>query len=316
MAKSDEQRNALRGLATRGPLAAFSNMPKATTSGSLELGVHQLVPMPNQARTFFDPVKLEELAASIREHGVLQPLVVRILANGQREIVAGERRWRAAKLAGLEGVPCVIRELTDHQARLVNATENLAREDLNPLEEVEAILEVICLELNCSRDEVISLLRRMENRLRGKITDTGISKNDEDRIELVFKQINRSWSSFVNNNLRVLRLPSDVLEMVRVGRLEYTKAILIARIKDEAKRAELLAEVLEQNWSKRQIEQRLTALKTKSDLPAAAKHLERELSRLMGTNVRLTGTDRGELRVKFSTVEELNRLLQAVGYEQ
>jgi ParB family transcriptional regulator, chromosome partitioning protein len=314
VAKSDEQRNALRGLATRGPLAAFSNTPKASTSGSLELGVHQLVPMPNQARTFFDPIKLEELASSIQEHGVLQPLVIRILASGQREIVAGERRWRAAKLAGLESVPCVIRELTDLQARLVNATENLAREDLNPLEEVEAILEVVCLELNHSRDEVISLLRRMENRLRGKVTDTGIS-NDEDRIELVFKQINRSWSSFVNNNLRILRLPLDVLEVVRAGKLEYTKAILIARIKDDAKRAELLAEVLEQNLSKRQIEQRLTAHKTKSDVPAEAKHLERELSRLMGTKVRLTGMDRGELRVKFSSVDELNRVLEVIGFQ-
>jgi ParB family transcriptional regulator, chromosome partitioning protein len=314
VAKSDEQRNALRGLATRGPLAAFSNTPKASASGNLELGVHQLVPMPNQARTFFDPIKLEELAASIREHGVLQPLVVRILASGQREIVAGERRWRAAKLAGLETVPCVIRELTDHQARLVNANENLAREDLNPLEEIEAILEVVCLELNRSRDEVISLLRRMENRLRGKVTDTGIS-NDEVRIELVFKQINRSWSSFVNNNLRVLRLPSDVLEVVRTGKLEYTKAILTARIKDDAKRAELLAEVLEQNLSKRQIEQRLTTLKTKSDLPVETKHLERELSQLMGTKVRLTGTDHGELRVKFSSVEELNRVLEVIGFQ-
>jgi ParB family transcriptional regulator, chromosome partitioning protein len=315
VAKSDEQRNALRGLATRGPLAAFSNTPKSSTPGNLELGVHQLLPMPNQARTFFDPVKLEELASSIREHGVLQPLVVRILTGGQHEIVAGERRWRAAKLAGLESVPCVIRDLTDHQARLVNATENLAREDLNPLEEVEAILEVLCLELNSSRDEVISLLRRMENRLRGKVTDTGIS-NDEDRIELVFKQINRSWSSFVNNNLRILRLPSDVLEVVREGKLEYTKAILIARIKDDAKRTELLADVLEQNLSKRQIEQRLAAFKPQADFPAEAKHLERELSRLMGTKVRLTGTDHGELRVKFSSVEELNRVLRIVGYEQ
>jgi ParB family transcriptional regulator, chromosome partitioning protein len=314
VANRDEQRNALRGLATRGPLAAFSNTPKTSSPGNLELPVLQLVPMPNQARTFFDPVKLEELASSIREHGILQPLVVRILVGSQHEIVAGERRWRAAKLAGLESVPCVVRELTDHQARLVNATENLAREDLNPLEEVEAILEVVCLELNRSRDEVISLLRRMENRLRGKVTDTGIS-NDEDRIELVFKQINRSWSSFVNNNLRVLRLPSDVLEVVRAGKLEYTKAILIARIKDDAKRTELLAEALEQNLSKRQIEQRLTALKTKSDLPAEAKHLERELSRLMGTKVRLTGTDRGELRVKFSSVEELNRLLEVIGFQ-
>jgi ParB family transcriptional regulator, chromosome partitioning protein len=316
VAKSDEQRNALRGLATRGPLATFSNIPKATTSGNLELGVYQLVPMPNQARTFFDPVKLEELASSIREHGVLQPLVVRILTNGQHEIVAGERRWRAAKLAGLESVPCVIRELTDHQARLVNATENLAREDLNPLEEVEAILEVLSLELNRSNQDVISVLHRMDNKARGKITHTGMGNEDEARIESIFERLNRAWPSFVRNNLRVLRLPSDVLEVLRDGKLEYTKAILIARIKDDAKRAELLLEVLEQNLSKRQIEQRLTALKTKSDLPAEAKRLERELSRLMGAKVRLTGTDRGELRVKFSSVDELNRLLQIVGHHE
>ena len=315
MAKSDEQRNALRGLATRGPLAAFSNTPKANTPGNLELGAHQLVPMPNQARTFFDPIKLEELASSIREHGVLQPLVVRILADGQHEIVAGERRWRAAKLAGLESVPCVIRELKDQQARLVNATENLAREDLNAVEEVEAILEVLSLELNCSNQDVISVLHRMDNKARGKITHTGMGNEDEARIESLFERLNRPWPSFVRNNLRVLRLPSNVLEAVREGRLEYTKAILIARIKDDTKRAALLAEVLEQNMSKRQIEQRLTALKTKSDLPADAKRLERELSRLMGTKVRLTGMAHGELRVKFSSVEELNRVLEVMGYQ-
>ena len=103
--------------------------------------------------------------------------------------------------------------------------------------------------------------------------------------------------------------------MVRAGKLEYTKAILIARIKDNVMRAKLLAEVLECNLSKRQIEQSLTALKTKSDLPAEVKHLERELSRLMGTKVRLTGTDRGELRVKFSSVEELNRVLEVLGLQ-
>jgi ParB family transcriptional regulator, chromosome partitioning protein len=103
-------------------------------------------------------------------------------------------------------------------------------------------------------------------------------KEDDACIKSIFERLNRVWPSFMRNNLRVLWLPSDVLEVVRAGKLEYTKAILIARIKDDVKRAELLTEVLEQSFSKRQIEQRLTTLKTKSDLRAEAKHLERELS--------------------------------------
>ena len=158
------------------------------------------------------------------------------------------------------------------------------------------------------------MLHRMDNKARGKITHSGIGNDDEARIESIFERLNRAWPSFVRNNLRVLRLPSNVLEVVRDGKLEYTKAILIARIKDDAKRAELLAEVLEQNLSKHQIAQRLKALEIKEPAKPETKHLEQELSRLMGTKVRLTGTDRGELRVKFSSSEELNRVLELVGY--
>ena len=158
------------------------------------------------------------------------------------------------------------------------------------------------------------MLHRMDNKARGKITHSGMGNDDEARIESIFERLNRAWPSFVRNNLRVLRLPSNVLEVVRDGKLEYTKAILIARIKDDAKRAELLAEVLEQNLSKHQIAQRLKALEIKEPAKPETKHLEQELSRLMGTKVRLTGTDRGELRVKFSSSEELNRVLELVGY--
>ena len=315
MAKTDEQRNALRGLANRGPLAAFSNTPKASATNQLELPIHQLEPMPAQARRYFNPASLEQLAASIRKHGVLQPLVVRLRADGVHEIIAGERRWRAAKLADLKTVPCTVRDLDDHQARLVNASENLAREDLNPLEEVEAVLEVLSLELQCSRASVISLLHRMDNKARGKITDTGIGK-DEAQVEEIFKRLNRAWPSFVGNNLRVLRLPPDLLEVMREGKLEYTKAILIARVKDDLMRAELLVEVLEHNLSKRQIEQWLTTLKKPANQTPDAKNLERELSRFLGAKVRLTGAERGELRVKFSSVEELNRVLEVLGYIQ
>lgn len=244
---------------------------------------------------------------------MLQPLIVRPSSSQRFEIVAGERRWRAARLAGLATVPCLVRDLDDRQARLTNATENLQREDLNPVEEVEAVLEVLGLELDRPREAVLSLLHRLRNEARGRVAHIGTGHLDPPRVEAIFQGLNRTWPSFVANNLRVLRLPEDVLEAVREGGLEYTKALLVARVANQTARQTLLAEVLEHGLTKRQIAARIAALKPEAR-SVELRQLELDLARHFDSRVRLTGAERGELRVGFASREDLNRILELIGH--
>jgi len=125
---------------------------------------------PQQPRRYFDPDKLEQLVLSIKEHGILEPLLVRPRPGGEYELVAGERRYRAAQKLGLAEVPVVIRKLTDEEALALSLIENLHREDLNPVEETEGILQLLSLKLNVAVEETISLLYRMQNEAKGKVT--------------------------------------------------------------------------------------------------------------------------------------------------
>lgn len=130
-----------------------------------------------QPRRYFDPKKLEQLVQSVKEHGILEPLLVRYLSNDKYELVAGERRYRAASLAGLTEVPVIARSLNDQEALQLSLVENLQRDDLNPIEETEGILELIALQLDKKVPEVISLLYKMQNILAGKVTDNVISNS-------------------------------------------------------------------------------------------------------------------------------------------
>lgn len=132
------------------------------------LPLSALVPSPHQPRKRLEG--LEDLAASIREKGVLQPLLVRPLGEGRYEIVAGERRFRAAKMAGLSEVPVVVLDLSPEEARAVALIENLKREDLNPYEETVALLDLLALRLGTDREGAASLLHRLRNVERGKVT--------------------------------------------------------------------------------------------------------------------------------------------------
>ena len=118
-----------------------------------------------QPRRYFEPEKLEQLVFSIKEHGILEPLLVRPLQNNQYELVAGERRYRAAQIAGLVEVPVVVRELNEQEALQLSLIENLQREDLNPVEETEGILQLLAFKLKCAVSEVPPLLYQMKNLL-------------------------------------------------------------------------------------------------------------------------------------------------------
>lgn len=200
---------------------------------STTLPVGDLQPGTFQPRAHFAPEALEELARSIREQGILQPLLVRPLGNGRYEIVAGERRWRAAQMAGLTEVPVLLRDLTDAQAQVAAAVENLQREDLNPLEEVRARLQVAAATLGVSPQEAVARLFALDRR----------PEDDPEavaRLDTVFGALGReTWRSFVKNRAALLHLPEDVQAAVQRG-LDYRKALVVGRVADPEARALLL----------------------------------------------------------------------------
>lgn len=239
---------------------AFIGVEAANDLSGQSVDTEKIQLPQQQPRRYFDPQKMEQLVQSVKEHGILEPLLVRPLANGNYELVAGERRYRAAREAGLLAVPVVVRELSDEEALALALIENLHREDLNPVEETEAILQLLALKLRIDVPEVSSLLYRMQNAVAGKITDNVIGKKEGEVVKEVFAGLGlMEWESFTANRLPLLRLPEEILEALRSGRIEYTKAKAIARVKDEAERKSLLSEAITSQLSLTQIKERLKA---------------------------------------------------------
>ncbi len=221
-----------------------------------------------QPRRYFDPDKMAHLVKSILEHGILEPLLVRPIESGGYELVAGERRLRAARELNLEEVPVISRNLTDKEALQVSLMENLQREDLNPLEETTAVLELLVLSLDSSRDDVVALLNQAANaKKRGQeLTDNVIRQLEQ--VEAVLGTVGRfNAESFRVNRLPLLNLPADVLEVLHQGRLEFTKARAIARVKDETQRAELLKVAISENLSLNEIKLQIQALQSEAPMP-------------------------------------------------
>ncbi len=150
---------------------------KALINNSL-IPIEKIQLPSQQPRRYFDSDKLEQLTQSVKEHGILEPLLVRLLPDNKYELVAGERRYRAATAAELVEVPVVVKQLTDSEALQLALVENLQREDLNPVEETEGILQLLSLQLEIETTEVVSLLYQMQNATAGKITDNVISNSE------------------------------------------------------------------------------------------------------------------------------------------
>jgi ParB family transcriptional regulator, chromosome partitioning protein len=195
---------------------------------SLPLAQIQLA--AQQPRRYFDPEKLAQLVLSVKAHGILEPILVRPLPDqpDQYELVAGERRYRAALQLKLTDIPVVIRELNDTEARQLALIENLQREDLNPVEETEGILQLLSLCLNQEISALPSLLHRLQHE-RKKSSNNVVGNSEMEEIASVFASLGRlSWESFVNHRLPLLNLPTDVLDALRQGKIAYTKAQAIA----------------------------------------------------------------------------------------
>jgi ParB family chromosome partitioning protein len=213
---------------------------EAKSPATSHLPLEALLPSPQPRRRFEN---LEVLAESIREKGVLQPLLVRPLGDGRYAIVAGERRYRAAKMAGLTEVPVRVLDLPEKEARLLALVENLQREDLNPYEETLGVLELLSEDLGKTREEVVALLHRMRDEARGKVPQNVLGNPEARRVEEVFRTLGRmTWESFVQARLPLLGLPEDLRAALEEGALPYTAALELKKVKDPEARARLLEE--------------------------------------------------------------------------
>ena len=213
-------------------------------------------------RTYFDPQKLEQLAESFTEHGMLGRLIVRSVEEKDKpyELVAGERRFRAAILAGFTEVPVEVRELTDRQAIAIALEENLNREDLNPIEETEGILQLLSIESSLSKSEITSLLYKM---IKGRDVPTTFKEVVLD----VFQSIKSlSWQTFARDRLRLLNLPNSILEAIYQGSLKYTKGIEIAKVKPQSVQDKLLEEAIKNSLSIKEIKEKIALHKGKGKI--------------------------------------------------
>ena len=239
-------------------------LESTTTDETITTKAAEFVPLDkvqkanSQPRRYFNPLKQEQLETSVSQHGILEPLLVRPIEIDKYEIVAGERRYLAAIAVGLSEIPVVIKKLTDTEAMQIALIENLQRDELNPLEETEGILQLLSMDTELSPDDVILLLYRMQNESKGKVTQNVLGKETTKKIIGLFDSLGKlSWESFVSSRLPLLKLPQDILLALQEGKIEYTKAKVIARIKDETVRGELLSEAISQSLSLSQIRERV-----------------------------------------------------------
>jgi ParB family chromosome partitioning protein len=244
----------------KGVDALFGDDSSAAAVTSQEVPIQQLKLPQQQPRRYFDDAALQDLVISVQQHGILQPLLVRPLKDSGYEVVAGERRLRAAQKAGLSSVPVIVRDLNEREALQVALLENLQREDLNPVEETEGILSLLELVLELSRDQVIELFNKAAHPDRDSV-DNVIHSDQWQVITSALQTIGRfTPESFRTNRIPLLSLPEDVLIALRDGRLAYTKARAIARVKDTAQRQTILAAAIAENLSLSQLKERIADL--------------------------------------------------------
>lgn len=261
-----------RRLERRGDLAGLlgraQDLTQPAVADTRRVALDELRPYSGQPRRSFPPSELEALTRSVRERGVLQPLLVRPAPNGSGyEIAAGERRYRAALAAGLPDVPVLVRPLSDEQMLEVGLIENLQRENLNLLDEVEGKLRLLALRLNVTPEQA---RQRMMVALRRPV------EAELQMFEQLFALLGReSWESFAKNKLRVLQWPSEVLEAMRERGLAYSLAAVVAAAPAEH-RAHLLEEALG-GATRQQLRERLAALKP---APVGSRINVREVQRL------------------------------------
>jgi ParB family chromosome partitioning protein len=268
----------------RGLGALLSRSPESAGPVT-DLPVDSITPNPQQPRKAFEDTALRQLAESLRQSGVLQPVVVRRM-NGGYQLIVGERRWRAAKLAGLSQIPAVVRDATDAQSLELALVENLLREDLNPMEEAEAYQRLLA-EFGWIQEELAQRVGR-------------------DR-------------STIANCLRLLKLPEVIQADLRAGRLSMGHARALLSLTAPLDQLKLRAEILAHSWSVRATEEGVKRGHSRpSDRPSRRRSpemsaLEDTLRSALATRVRVVGTERaGRIEIAYSSREELDRVVELV----
>jgi ParB family chromosome partitioning protein len=240
------------------------------------LPIEQIVLSPSQPRRYFDPEKLESLANSIKEVGLLEPLVVRPIGNDIYELIAGERRLRACKIALLENVAVNIIECDETAAKRIRLVENLQREDLNVYEETIGILELLTTLLSTELESVVQLLYQMNHAHKGNADQNVLVSDESLTIQELFSKLGKiTWLSFVTTRLPLLKLKEDIKEVLSKGELEYTKALAISKIKDDKQRAIVLKRAIDEKLSlskiKELVEKALPKTPNKKENPPPSK---------------------------------------------
>lgn len=243
--------------------ALFGEPPEAEAAAEM-VPLDQICLPQQQPRRYFDPKAMQDLVESVKQYGILQPILVRCKEGNKYELVAGERRYRAAMSADLESVPVVIRELTNEEALQLALLENLQREDLNPIEETEGILQLLALKLNITSESVIDLLNLAAHPERNPV-DNVIHSREWQLVLEVFSTVGKlTPESFRTNRLPLLNLPDEVLDAIRRGRIAYTKARAIARVSDAVGRQALLEVAITEELSLTQIKERIAQITASS----------------------------------------------------
>ncbi len=260
-----------------------------------------------QPRRHFDAAALAELSGSIASRGVLEPVLVRRQGSAF-ELIAGERRTRAALQAGLKQIPAVILEVDDDAALEISIMENLQREDLNAVEETEAVLRLLQLQLSFSREQVIAALQEIYNEERGRGAADAFSPAVKEELRALLARLGRfTPSSFYVNRVPILEFPTELLTAVREGKLEFTKAQVLARVKDTRLRKQILAQATDEGLTLSQIRSRIAG----TDKPGA-KAADPELTsvRKLLTDKRLASLPAKERTRARKLLTELRELLE------
>jgi len=220
------------------------------SSSDYTLPLSQIILPPSQPRRYFDPVKLKSLADSIKEVGLLEPIVVRKIEEDKYELIAGERRLKACEIAKLEKISVVIIECDEKKARKLRLVENLQREDLNAYEETIGILELLAEELDINQETVVKLLYDMNNETKGNSNHNVMVSEEGQIIQDVFSKLGKiTWQSFVANRLPLLKLHLDIQTALQKGNIEYTKAKEVNRIKNDDERQKVLSKAIAESLS-------------------------------------------------------------------
>lgn len=273
-------------------------------AAALMVPLDKIVMPSSQPRRYFDPRAMQALFESVKCDGILMPLLVRPVGD-KYELVAGERRYRAACVVGLTSVPATIREMSDSQAIQYALTENLQREDLNPVEETEGILDLLALRLETDRSGVISLLNLMAKVKRG-LADNDVRPEEQLKVEEVFKSIgSMTPEAFRTHRLPLLNLTIDILDVLRSGSIEYTKAKEIAKIESLSDRASLLEEALAQNLSLSKIREWVKAYQPPSESGELTKRMEDTYKKIKKSKVLDHPDKREKLKSLLAQMETL-----------